>query len=846
MASNTAPNIPHQPALDIERPQEFKTEFHPRSGCETLYQKFEEFGVIPETRAPPADEFSEIVLDAALNKGHVDRLLSLISRIAQGDTQVTLKNEADLRTALDNAAAELTPFTKHEITVPYKKEQRVFEVHARPLWDWALDLLENPLLAPYFVWDAQRAYKHNGTNFERFFSEPWTGDRWWDIQSHLPSDLANAAPFCFILYADKTKLSSHGTVKGYPVVAHCANLPVDIRNGEGIGGGRVVGWLPIIDEEASEHGKPGYINVKRVVWHKSLIKLFFNLEQYSKTGYSYTCYDNIMRWLFPVILILSADYEEQCMMSLIRGVQCKCPCPVCLVPHEELSDLSKTFAIRSLKDAQAALEVYRHSKTQGEQLLKVLGLRPVTNVFWSIERSDPHDALSIDRLHTVHSGMGGHHLLGELKTILDDLGREAQAAVEKFVEEFPQWRHLTHFMTVIHVTFTDGNKKRDLVMQVFYAALSVLTRRASSEGYCLLRVICSYLQLDSLIGLDVHTEQTLAMLDAEFLAFDAALKDYVEYATTSSIEGLKTDWNFPKAHIWIHARRDITRKGAARNFSTRPNEKLHGPLKTAYLHRSNGKDVAKQILHVDHHKCASLLLRGRVDTLDEQRRLQALGESADEDDIGHIAFDGHIKLGSPQNCSTIQDIEMRLGVQDRAFQGFRRKFTDFINTSLPTYGYQLTRWVTIPADFQIYEHHYVKVNYENAVDWRQSTDHLRCNPSFHGHPHFNCALIQLTTERAIFVRLILMFKCEVPDVGAFQFALVQPYTAGIVGGSRRIDRDLRLTQVKAVPRADSIIVPLKSFIRGALLSPDPQHQGEYSVVGHVDSDMFVRMKTWAR
>jgi len=120
--SNRGPNIPHQPAVNIERPQDFKIEFHPRSGREPLYQRFEEFGVTPETQAPPVDEtpwrpfqsrgdfeFSEIALDAALNKGQVDRLLSLIARIAQGDTQVTLKNEADLRTALDNAAAELTP-----------------------------------------------------------------------------------------------------------------------------------------------------------------------------------------------------------------------------------------------------------------------------------------------------------------------------------------------------------------------------------------------------------------------------------------------------------------------------------------------------------------------------------------------------------------------------------------------------------------------------------------------------------------------------------------------------------------------------------------------------------------
>ena len=53
-------------------------------------------------------------------------------------------------------------------------------------------------------------------------------------------------PFGFILYADKTNLSSFGTEKGYPVIARCAQLPIDVRNGTGVGGGCVVGWLPIV------------------------------------------------------------------------------------------------------------------------------------------------------------------------------------------------------------------------------------------------------------------------------------------------------------------------------------------------------------------------------------------------------------------------------------------------------------------------------------------------------------------------------------------------------------------------------------------------------------------------
>jgi hypothetical protein len=63
------------------------------------------------------------------------------------------------------------------------------------------------------------------------------------LQSRLPPD---AKPLVFILYANKAKLSSFGTEKGYPIVVRIANLPVEIRNGTGVGGGRVVGWLPIV------------------------------------------------------------------------------------------------------------------------------------------------------------------------------------------------------------------------------------------------------------------------------------------------------------------------------------------------------------------------------------------------------------------------------------------------------------------------------------------------------------------------------------------------------------------------------------------------------------------------
>lgn len=63
------------------------------------------------------------------------------------------------------------------------------------------------------------------------------------MQSSIPAD---GTPFYIEIYADKTTLSSFGTQKAYPVVARWAQLPHHIRNGIGLGAGRVIGMLPIV------------------------------------------------------------------------------------------------------------------------------------------------------------------------------------------------------------------------------------------------------------------------------------------------------------------------------------------------------------------------------------------------------------------------------------------------------------------------------------------------------------------------------------------------------------------------------------------------------------------------
>lgn len=44
------------------------------------------------------------------------------------------------------------------------------------------------------------------------------------------------------------------------------------------------------------------------------------------------------------------------------------------------------------------------------------------------------------------------------------------------------------------------------------------------EGYCILRLLSCYLHLDSLIGLDVHTDRSTQMIKDELARFNDALQ----------------------------------------------------------------------------------------------------------------------------------------------------------------------------------------------------------------------------------------------------------------------------------------------------------------------------------
>jgi hypothetical protein len=149
-----------------------------------------------------------------------------------------------------------------------------------------------------------------------------------------------------------------------------------------------------------------------------------------------------------------------------------------------------------------------------------------------------------------------------------------------------------------------------------FVAHNILTESASPEGFLLLKCACAYLNVDMYAALEVQTSETIAAGRREVAYFSQVLKvsfnlstnirliqrfiQEYEEARVPPMDGksLKS-WSFPKRHALEHIFDDIQAKGATKNTSTKPNEKMHGPLREIYLCQTNFKDVVPQVMF--HH-----------------------------------------------------------------------------------------------------------------------------------------------------------------------------------------------------------------------------------------------------
>jgi hypothetical protein len=66
-----------------------------------------------------------------------------------------------------------------------------------------------------------------------------------------------------------------------------------------------------VEGDASDTGKTSFADFKSVVWHESFHKILASISAHSVSGHWHKCADGVSCHFFLLVLILSADYEEQ-------------------------------------------------------------------------------------------------------------------------------------------------------------------------------------------------------------------------------------------------------------------------------------------------------------------------------------------------------------------------------------------------------------------------------------------------------------------------------------------------------------------------------------------------------
>ncbi|KAJ4476792.1 hypothetical protein C8R41DRAFT_869631 [Lentinula lateritia] len=661
----------------------------------------------------------------------------------------------EIQNTWDLAAERLTKFRKTEVVVRYcDLEPESYELYYRPVWDWLQELLLNCDIVSKMEWDARRLFKFDGGSrtWKRFIEEAWSANSWWSFQ---------------------------------------------------------------VSEDAAHSGKADFVNFKNVVWHESAAKIFESMAEYCRTGYTMVCGDGVRRWMYPIVLIKSADYEEQCP-----------------IPHDQLLDFDNKYLERTAKDTIEILNNARQkaliSKADEEAELKKYSLRPCFNSFFKLAHSDPYAGVSFDDLHFQDSGVWGDHIFEHAKIQINN--RSAVTKIDNRnklsvrFKEFPRWSKLNHFDTgVMKLSFNDGSKHYDISRLFLFAAHDVIPEKEDKAAYTLLKVMRKYINMIMYSGLNVQTSDTIALGHSAIKNFVDMLKVYISLSPD-----VNKTFNVIKIHYHQHLYDDIENKGVLCGMSTKPNEKFHGPLRKIYLRQTNFKDTAKQIVRFEHQSVVATLIQDEIQILDRYEHGNPELPSDLETPIDNV----HFTLGSKLKPVSFAQLEGK----DLIFARIHIRLAEFMLTLLTT-ATNIVR-VTYTAHDTVIPYQFLKIRYESLETWRLAVDILHCNPNFHGHPRYDYIIFSGILG-PVFAQLHYLLLCNACD-SQYLIALVQAYK--IINTRSRIDKDLGLLRIRKEHNLEFISV--QSIVRGAVVLPISSETDDKFVWDPLDGDMFLRVKKY--
>ncbi|GJE89869.1 hypothetical protein PsYK624_059800 [Phanerochaete sordida] len=682
-------------------------------------------------------EYAESVVKGTLGDGIVDLQLRGMRNGWCEHSNITFQNHDGLRESLAAAHIFTVKFQTGSVSAVHDGTEYTFKFPYRDPWAWILELVTDKSLLDSIMWWPVKKYLVTGWKETRLYDETNTGDAWYNAQDTLPP--SGQYPHVFLplhFWLDKGNVTRK--VKKHPMVLRPAFLPHEIRNASGNGGGILLGFMPVIDDPANPEDRTAsekleFARFKREVYHKVLSVVFSTLKRSSNSGEAVKCADELIRILWTGFLIHSADLQEAEALCAIRAALANHPCPQCLVEKCDLHRISLSSTPRTSSFMQ---DVYHRAKaattkTEKERILRDHGLHDTENFFWSMKNSDPYMATSYDVLHADDLGKFGHHLWPLTLEILKDAGYLGRLA--KNMRNVPRWANLKHFNNATTIEYADGQTFYDILRCLLPCLVELMPRNSA-----LIHCLRAYAKFRVLIGLKCVSEDSIKLIEA-------ALADYEKYATKVGEEYGK-NFDFLKQHQSHHIVPDIRNKGATVNTVTRPGEGFHQEVEQAY-EQTNRKDAEFQMARIDENQEAIARIRMTVDSYDKAREQLCTIPEHDEDEEpdqeGLAGADLETMtwaLGSKGPKVVATAIESRNST-DPIYRDFSRQLVSFLTEHIQDEpALQLAQYIKIIPFKCVY------LRYQSMEDWREARDILRCNPDFHGHPRYDCALINLASN----------------------------------------------------------------------------------------------------
>ncbi|KAK7057091.1 hypothetical protein R3P38DRAFT_3252273 [Favolaschia claudopus] len=149
-----------------------------------------------------------------------------------GGSRITMKDYRDYKLYLAKARTLGVKFLNATVEADLWGEPKKYTFYYRDPWEWILSLVTDPGLARVSQWQSRRLYYCENGEMERYVHEPFTADRWHEVDSELPA--ANPLMHCWLplhIWLDKGLVTSH--VKMFPIVLRALWLPSEIRNASG-------------------------------------------------------------------------------------------------------------------------------------------------------------------------------------------------------------------------------------------------------------------------------------------------------------------------------------------------------------------------------------------------------------------------------------------------------------------------------------------------------------------------------------------------------------------------------------------------------------------------------------